>query len=430
MNKKIRRFLIIFSSVFFLLILLGNIFLLKRIKIDYNTAYKVALTRIEQELRKENAEYLDENTIENIIRDFDIEILDILRLPRENVNESLSMYVEDVRDYYLFATDTYLYKIVYEKQSGSNTEVLVYFNVIMVMVFLVILWVFLHINRNILRPFDAIANLPYELAKGNLSIPLKENKSRYFGRFLWGMDLLREHLEESREKELALIKEKKLLILSLSHDIKTPLNAIALYARALSKNLYKDEKKQMEVVENIYAKVGEIESYMSDIVKASNEEFKAFDVKNEEVYISSVMSDIEAYYREKMELKQIHFEMIKDTEALVFADAERLIEVLQNLLENAIKYGDGDRIILEARKGAESYEILVRNTGCTLKTEELNHIFDSFYRGSNSEKQKGSGLGLFICKKLIHLMEGEILADILPTENGQMMEIRVILRYA
>lgn len=71
-------------------------------------------------------------------------------------------------------------------------------------------------------------DIPYELARGNLTAPIKENKYRFFGKFTWGINLLR---------------EKKTLILSLSHDIKTPLSAIHLYAKALSKGLYKEHEK-------------------------------------------------------------------------------------------------------------------------------------------------------------------------------------------
>lgn len=77
-----------------------------------------------------------------------------------------------------------------------------------------------------------------ELAKGNLSVPIKAEKSKFLGRFLWGMDMLRETLEGNKEKELALQKEKKTLILSLTHDIRTPLSAIRLYAKALAEEIY------------------------------------------------------------------------------------------------------------------------------------------------------------------------------------------------
>ena len=61
---------------------------------------------------------------------------------------------------------------------------------------------FIHINRKIIKPFSNIKEIPYELAKGNLNIPLKEEKSKYFGRFTWGMDMLRENLEDNKKREL------------------------------------------------------------------------------------------------------------------------------------------------------------------------------------------------------------------------------------
>ena len=58
-----------------------------------------------------------------------------------------------------------------------------------------------------------VCNVPYELSRGNLTMPLLENKSRFFGRFIWGLDLLREHLEQQKQKELDLQRDKKTLVL-------------------------------------------------------------------------------------------------------------------------------------------------------------------------------------------------------------------------
>ena len=85
---------------------------------------------------------------------------------------------------------------------------------------------------------------------------------------------------------------------------------------------------------------------------------------------------------------------------------------LQNIMENAIKYGDGDRISITVDEEENCKLILVENTGCQLKEEELPQLFDSFYRGSNSANIAGSGLGLYICKELMHQMDGEIFAKI------------------
>lgn len=267
-----------------------------------------------------------------------------------------------------------------------------------------------------------------ELSKGNLTVPLKEEKSRYFGRFIWGMDLLRENLEENKLKELELQKERKLLLLSLSHDIKTPLSAIKLYAKALSRNLYKSEEKKQEVAEHISEKVDEIETYISEIVKASNEDFMEFEVENREFYIGDVLQAISEYYQEKMKLNQIDFCIKSYQNCLVWGDENRLMEVLQNIIENACKYGDGRKIWLETKRELEEYQITIRNTGCTLEEKELPHICDSFFRGSNVGKERGSGLGLYICRKLMHLMEGELIPNTIKDSQGNIMEVTVVVQ--
>ena len=63
-------------------------------------------------------------------------------------------------------------------------------------------------------------------------------------------------------------------------------------------------------------------------------------------------------------------------------------------------------------EGDEEVLIAVRNNGCTLGKDELPHIFESFWRGANSENVRGSGLGLYICRRLMHKMNGEIFAEI------------------
>src|SRR5574344_2059446 len=120
---------------------------------------------------------------------------------------------------------------------------------VLMMIFTFIMLMF--IRTKIIRPFNAMSNMTYELAKGNLAVPVKEEKSRFFGKFLWGMDMLRDSLESDKEKELELQKEKKTLILSLSHDIKTPLSAIELYSKALSTGLYETSEDKTRALDGI-----------------------------------------------------------------------------------------------------------------------------------------------------------------------------------
>lgn len=129
-----------------------------------------------------------------------------------------------------------VYRITYyEKEEDFN---LILMNSSLVVIAVVSILTCGYIDRKIIKPFSEINKMPYELAKENLNIPLKEQKNKYFGKFTWGMDMLRENLEDNKKRELNYQKEKKTLILSLSHDIKTPLSAIKLYARALKDNFH------------------------------------------------------------------------------------------------------------------------------------------------------------------------------------------------
>lgn len=301
-----------------------------------------------------------------------------------------------------------LYRIEYEGERSSRLPLYINLSLFGMMILTVIVLVYVY--NKVLKPFHNMSNLAYELAKGNLSLPVKEEKSKLFGRFLWGMDMLREKLEENKAKELEFQKEQKTLILSLSHDIKTPLSSIELYSKALSENLYDTQEKKDEALRGIAKNVKEIKGYVDEIVTASREDFLNLEVNMGEYYLSEVMKDIESYYKDKLSVIHTEFRVDEISECLLKGDKDRMIEVLQNVMENAIKYGDGKSIHISFEEEEDCKLIHIKNSGCNLKKDEFPNLFDSFYRGSNSNGIKGSGLGLYICKNLMRKMDGEIFA--------------------
>ena len=325
-----------------------------------------------------------------------------------------SDFFETKSDYVVREIDGTLYRIDYYEELDSTNKIL-YVNIVLAVISLFVLIVIFYIRHSILKPFDRITTLPYELSKGNLTLPVKETKSRYFGKFLWGLDMLREKLEESKQAELELLKDKKTLLLSLSHDIKTPLSAIKLYAKALSSGIYKEPQKQLEVYNSINTKADEIEKLVSEIMRNQTEDIIAFDIKNGEFYLSKAINDINTYYKDKLENTEFIIDKYKD--CFINGDCDRLTEILQNIIENAIKYGDGKSISLHFDDEEDCRIITVKNSGCTLDESELTHIFDSFYRGSNVGSKSGNGLGLYICRQLSRKMGGDVFASI---EDGYM----------
>ncbi|MCR5308545.1 MAG: HAMP domain-containing histidine kinase [Bacilli bacterium] len=325
-------------------------------------------------------------------------------------------------DYAVVNANGKQYSIEYTNESKSLAPV--FMNVGMGVTLLLTAGVLIYIDNKVLKPFNKISNYSTELAKGNLTNPMKEEKSKHFGQFVWGMDMLRETLEENKKHELKLQKDKKTLILSISHDIKTPLSAIKLYTKALKEDIYDTPEKKAEALNGIEKNVGEIEHHVSEIVTASKEDFLNLTVKQGETYLANILGKIEILYKEKFSTLHTKFSIGPFENVLVKGDEDRLEEVIQNILENAIKYGDGRYVRIEIGE-EENYKLIaITNSGCSIKEDELPHLFDSFYRGSNVSNKEGSGLGLYIAKTLMHMMNGDIFAKI----NGDEFTVVTVVK--
>ena len=398
--KAFNRLLFIVIIMIIALFLISNFMVLNYEK-QKGKPYLVEVSRLVREIENNN------------FKQSDLEKCDyIINITKEEDNFYNSNY-----DYVIREIDGEIYRFDYKTNSDiEKQDLIVKINIIVGIMAVIVIGVMVYIKFKILTPFKKLRDVPYELSKGNLTVPLKETKNRFFGRFIWGVDMLRENIEEQKERELNLQKDKKMLLLSLSHDIKTPLSAIKLYSKALSKGLYTDKEKQKEIIENINEKAEEIENYVTQIITASREEFLSLEVNNSEFYLSELMSKIKVYYTEKLDLLKINFIVDEYNDCILNGDLERSIEVLQNIMENAIKYGDGKNIGINFSEEEGNILLTVKNSGCTLLDSDLTHMFESFWRGTNAQNEKGSGLGLYICRGLMHKMNGEVFAQIKDEE--------------
>lgn len=395
--NKFRRLIFVVIIFEILMIVSFNYYLFSKNNNNTDKEYKVQAERVFNEI-KTNPDYADNP--------------ESINLSRYDQIVKVSIYSEEAckNDYVVKKFNDKYYRIEYKQPNGLNG--VWYINIFIIIMGLSVIGILIYIYMKIIKPFYNMSNMTYELAKGNLTTPLKAEKSKFFGKFMWGMDMLRENLESNKQKELKLQKEKKTLLLSLSHDIKTPLSAIDLYTKALKENLYDTEEKKEEALEGILANVTSIKNYVNEINKISREDFLNLEVVKQEFYLQDVINDIEKYYKEKLSLLHTVFNIEEFNNVLLRGDSNRLIEVMQNLIENAIKYGDGKSITIAFADEEDCKLISVRNSGNTLDRDQLPNIFDSFYRGSNTDNIKGNGLGLYICKNLMKNMGGDIFVEI------------------
>lgn len=403
--NRFRKLAIGIIIVELIIIALCNVLFIYHVKDNASRNYRVECLRVAQDLESLIAENAKGMTEEELLRQ--------LNLSQYKTVTKVELFDADAicnSDYYVEEVAGKLYRICYS--ADMNVGALVYMNVAFGVLFLGTILTCIYVDCKFIVPFYRMSDMTMELAKGNLTRPIKAEKSKFFGKFLWGMDMLRENLEANKEKELDLQKEKKGLLLSLSHDIKTPLSAIELYNKALTQGLYDSEEKKKEAYEGIERNICDIKNYVDEIIQAAREDFLNLEVVDGEFYLSSVMQKIEGYYKEKLGILHTDLVLKQYEDCLLKGDEDRYVEVLQNIMENAIKYGDGKYVHIEIGEEEDCKLIQITSSGATLPEEELPNIFDSFYRGSNTKGQKGSGLGLYICRNLMRKMDGDIFANI------------------
>ncbi len=289
---------------------------------------------------------------------------------------------------------------------------------------MVTLGILLYIKIKVIKPFLTLRDMPGELAKGRLDAELLENKDRYFGRFVWGIAMLRDNLKAAKKKALSLEKEKKMLLLTISHDIKTPLNSIKLYARAIREGLYDTEEKREKAACQIEKLSEEIEDFVKKIVHASSQEIVHIEVENKEFYLKDLARQVQEYYAPKCRLSMTKLLCGTYENRLLKGDGDRAFEVMENVMENAFKYGDGQKIEITFYEEEDCQIVKVKSFGNPIRTEEIPHLFDSFYRGSNVGDKEGNGLGLYICREMMRKMEG----DIFVKREGENMSFHLVFK--
>lgn len=406
-----KRFNRIILGVFIgiVLIIVGvNVFCFKEDKMA-GRPYLVEIQRLSEQLEKgSEIEVTNCKYVKNVIE----------------CKQSAQITNSGAYDYCVRQIGDKLYRFDYVTNNEIHEKTVLVANVVMIVSGILILLVLIMVQNRVIKPFHKLEEVPFELSKGNLTVPIEETKYKLFGKFIWGTNMLRENIEERRKEELELHKEKKTVLLSLAHDVKTPLSVIKLNAQALDKGLYKDEERRSQSAKEIIKKVDEIGTYVSQIVSATKDDFLKLEVIDGELYLEDLIKRIQNFYKDKMEHLKIPFSIEKHSNCLLAGDIDRLEEVLQNLIENGIKYGDGKGINVSFSREEECQLITVTNTGNTLPPEESQHLFESFYRGSNSDNKEGSGLGLYICRKLMTQMKG----DIFIHSEGDVFGVTIVIR--
>ncbi len=271
----------------------------------------------------------------------------------------------------------------------------------------------------VLRPFDKMKNFASEISAGNFDLPLKYERSNYFGEFTWAFDSMRTEITKARNGETLAIENNKTVIASLSHDIKTPIASIRAYAEGLSANMDTSFEKREKYLRVIIKKCDEVSRLTDDLFLHSLSDLDKLRVSPQKTELSEflerTLSEIGA------ERNDIIFQN-PDFTAYINADRNRLVQLCENVISNARKYAKTN-IDVFVTKDNENIVLHFRDYGNGISDEDMPFIFDKFYRGNNCGNEQGSGLGLFIVKYIAEKSGGNVLLQ--NHKNG--LEVKIIL---
>jgi signal transduction histidine kinase len=210
-------------------------------------------------------------------------------------------------------------------------------------------------------------------------------------------------------------------VLTVSHELRTPVTVVKGFAEMLTAQRQSLNSRQFEAAEVISESAGQLQKMINDLLDLARSDAGKLRIEPEPIAVRPLAQRIGRQMRPNFEEKDQRFTVSVEKDVPdVEADAVRIGQVLANLLTNANKYSpEGAQVKLAATRVGDEVEFAVSDTGPGLGEDELDHVFDRFWRAESGETQSGgTGLGLAIAKSLVELHGGAISANSVPGEGA------------
>ena len=237
-------------------------------------------------------------------------------------------------------------------------------------------------------------------------------------------ELQRELDIRRREAEEASVRKTRFLA-AVSHDIRTPANAISLLAELIRRTATNPAMAAdvPDLARELHGSAVSLVNLLSDVLDLARFDSDKVELQETEFSLTSLLEEERKQLLPLARQKGIEFDVELPPESLFLrADRIKLARILGNLIGNAIKFTETGQVRVGAnRNGDGSLHLFVSDTGIGIAPEDLQHIFDEFFQLRNPERDraKGSGLGLTICKRLVDAMGGKLLVESIPGQGSR-----------
>lgn len=278
----------------------------------------------------------------------------------------------------------------------SNILQIIYLAYMLVMLFS--LYFLYHFTRKIINPIDQINKIAINYSNGEFDTPLNIKDNNEIGQLADSLNNMAAEIQKSEQY-------RKNFIANISHDFRSPLTSIKGYVEAILDGTIPPEK-QDRYLNIVLSETSRLSKLTNELLTLNSFNTKLV-IKKKTFDINHMVRQILEMFEGQTNAKQIQvIADIADEPLLVYADSEKIKQVVYNLLDNAIKFSQNDSTIIVtilATKGSNKVTVSVKDEGIGISANDQKHIFERFFKADSSrgKDKTGTGLGLAIVKEII-----------------------------
>ncbi|MGE5627417.1 MAG: sensor histidine kinase [Solirubrobacterales bacterium] len=303
-----------------------------------------------------------------------------------------------------------------ENNSQLLNKLVIALIIIFIITFIVVDMIMSYLySIRILKPIAHLKKALNEISKGDLNFEIIEYGDREIQELCADFEHMRIQLKDSVQEKMKYDDNRKVLISSISHDLKTPITSIKGYVEGILDGIANTPEKQELYLKTIYSKAEQIDSMIDDLLLYSKLDLNQIPFNFEKTDIVSYFDYCISEYSIELQKYNIYITLENQlvNSRYVRVDRERFRRVIVNIIDNSRKYMDKvpGQIDIMLRETNNSIIIEIRDNGSGIEKDDINKIFNRFYRADAARTEtKGSGLGLAIAKQIVEGHKGKIWA--------------------
>ncbi len=277
------------------------------------------------------------------------------------------------------------------------------------------------LSRTLTRPIRELTQATHAVSEGDLSQQVTVHSNDELGELAKAFNRMSTELSRS-------VNTRKQMTADIAHELRTPLSLILGHAEAVHDGVLPPSRENFEIIRE---EATRLEHLVNDLRTLSLADAGELSINLQIIEPERLINEVAALYQYQAQKKNISLDVaIAPALPTIEVDPGRMTQVLTNILDNATRHTpEGGRIILSAKQIGDQVELSIQDSGPGLKAEDLERIFERFYRADSSRRRDdevpgGSGLGLAIAKSIVQAHNGQLSAE---SEAGAGLKIKILL---